>query len=326
MSKAVDALRDKVARRRAAYERAKREAQEVSAAEMSQLKTYSRARRKVWRDTFDRIVDRRRLLVRDTLSLYRLAPIPAPVTTRADLTDSRVAGYHIGGTAVPSILQFKGKCCHRDQSEKCLRSCTEQSMPAAIAAMELIARLVYMLAQYLGIRLPHRIQLPSSARPTTSLTHGTRHETYSLRHDRDDISAFAMACAMLVVDVHHLASMQQLSLDAEEHDLGRMLLSIGKAPALGQVSDEAARTPVREQDRPKTLSVRRLAARIVEEHHVNEQWETVNLASLSNSGELERSGSELVAGPHLVEDNNQLSVKGHMPIVPAGVASTSTAG
>ena len=199
----------------------------------------------------------------ETLSLYRLA-----------LTESELGGYRIGGVVVPSMLFLK-----------------DQAMPSTIAALELLARLVNTLAEYLGMRLPHPIILPTSSNTATRLIHGTRHETYSLRHSKDDITALSMACAMLVVDVHHLASSQQVQLDQDEHDIGRMLVALGKSEVLGQLSDAAARGAVREQDRPKLLSVRKLAARIVDEYRVNEQWETINVASLSNSGETDKTGA-----------------------------------
>ncbi|BFZ55886.1 hypothetical protein PYCC9005_002927 [Savitreella phatthalungensis] len=281
--KTLDDLRDKVNRRRSTLDHAKSELDESASTALTKLRSHTRTRRRQWKEIAERIQQRRRQLLVQALDFYSLRPAitaPEAAALSADAKSGLLAGkaYRVGAVPVPSLLRIK-------------------DYPSEVtgAAMTTVARLVRSLAQYLGVHLPHAIRLPAADHPACTLLHGGKFAETPLKLDgKDDIEGFATAAAMLLADTRHLVSTQQIDPLADEFNPARILAQLASSGALiGHLTDDCARYPTRDLDRPRLESVSKLAAKIVDEYAA-EQWEkiTVPIASTVHLGQFGEAEDE----------------------------------
>lgn len=99
-------MRDRVARRRQTLEESKRQLHTHRSETVNALKTSNKARRKVWKGTFERIVLERRRTLRECIALYRLRPL----SSRKRLSGSEPCFFEINGLPLPSFFCLRGKC------------------------------------------------------------------------------------------------------------------------------------------------------------------------------------------------------------------------
>lgn len=106
-----------------------------------------------------------------------------------------------------------------------------------------LAHLTLLLAQYLGLKLPHEIALRSADHLETRIRHsktGQAHPFVTKTAAADPVS-FATGLACLIADIQALCHAQGLELTPEnEEDVGRLLYGLLAAPELARHSDNLA--------------------------------------------------------------------------------------
>ena len=205
--RALDHLRDNVNRRKAEIEqvhtRLLRDTQAVS----QKVKLQSKTKRKEWKALSSDMVKERRRLVARLLSLYRVAFHQNGLST-------------VGGISMPVLFQFK------DFSSEHIN-----------CVVGIVAHVVYLIARYLGVRLPYRILLARASSPDACIETSINKEPVILRLS-DEVKVFADAFACLTINLHTLIYRQTSS--DPSHDFAEMLLNLCNSSTLGSVSDATA--------------------------------------------------------------------------------------
>lgn len=131
----------------------------------------------------------------------------------------------------------------------------------------MLAHCIYLLARYLGIKLPYQVFLGGPGGPSPYVMNLESNRTLRLIL-AEDVVVFAEALACITIDAQIVCGSQGVELFAEQCDVGHLVHQLLSSIPLGRRSDATActtRQDSKDDLHLATWKLAKLASRIAEE-------------------------------------------------------------